>query len=219
MDDFKSEKHRAANGAPADASWERGTVKFYNAAKGYGFIARTNGGEDIIFGRSDLRLANITPPLADGQPVLFVVGHRPKGSFARDIKLDGEKLPIIPAAPALPRHVPPLDQIPAKQIRHNQVMQVDWFDRDRGYGFLIEIGSTPEINGVFIHGVSLQGRGPINEGDMVRVDIWEGSQKGPIVIAVKEINPQSVAPTPEGPERPAVKGNGARFSGHTAGDG
>jgi CspA family cold shock protein len=49
---------------------ESGTVKFYNAQKGFGFIAPDNGGKDVFVHATALERAGIRH-LAEGQKVSF----------------------------------------------------------------------------------------------------------------------------------------------------
>ena len=49
---------------------DNGTVKFYNAQKGYGFIAPTNGNKDVFVHATALERAGISS-LAEGQKVAF----------------------------------------------------------------------------------------------------------------------------------------------------
>ena len=49
---------------------ETGTVKFYNAQKGFGFIAPDSGGKDVFVHATALERASI-PHLAEGQKVSF----------------------------------------------------------------------------------------------------------------------------------------------------
>lgn len=49
---------------------DNGTVKFYNAQKGYGFIAPTNGSKDVFVHATALERAGISG-LAEGQKVAF----------------------------------------------------------------------------------------------------------------------------------------------------
>lgn len=51
---------------------DKGTVKFYNAQKGYGFIAPDNGGKDVFVHATALERAGIFG-LAEGQKVSFTV--------------------------------------------------------------------------------------------------------------------------------------------------
>jgi cold shock protein len=74
--------------APADqASVEEiGTVKFYAAEKGFGFIVRDNGGKDIFVHASALNRAGITE-LTEGQRVAVDMVEGGKGPEARAIRL------------------------------------------------------------------------------------------------------------------------------------
>lgn len=47
-----------------------GTVKWYNATKGYGFIQPDDGGKDVFVHATALERAGLSP-LADGQKVTF----------------------------------------------------------------------------------------------------------------------------------------------------
>ncbi|HWK38434.1 MAG TPA: cold-shock protein [Hyphomicrobium sp.] len=49
---------------------ENGTVKFYNAQKGYGFIAPSNGTRDVFVHATALERAGLTD-LSEGQQVTF----------------------------------------------------------------------------------------------------------------------------------------------------
>jgi CspA family cold shock protein len=49
---------------------EKGTVKFYNDQKGYGFIAPDNGGKDVFVHATALERAGLRG-LAEGQKVAF----------------------------------------------------------------------------------------------------------------------------------------------------
>jgi len=62
---------------------EKGTVKWFNAAKGYGFIQRENG-EDIFVHFSAIQ-ANGYRSLDEGIQVEFSVKQGPKGLFAEDV--------------------------------------------------------------------------------------------------------------------------------------
>ena len=74
--------------APPDqaAVEEFGTVKFYAAEKGFGFIVRDNGGKDIFVHASALNRAGISE-LAEGQRVAVDVVEGDKGPEAASIRL------------------------------------------------------------------------------------------------------------------------------------
>ena len=73
---------------PADRATveEPGTVKWYNAAKGFGFIGPDQGGKDIFVHASALERSGITG-LADGQRVAVDVANGQKGPEAVSLRL------------------------------------------------------------------------------------------------------------------------------------
>ncbi|MEJ2142177.1 MAG: cold-shock protein [Gammaproteobacteria bacterium] len=62
-----------------------GTVKWFSNAKGYGFIAPEDGGEDIFAHFSAISMEGYKT-LKKGQPVEFECSDGPKGKHAVDIK-------------------------------------------------------------------------------------------------------------------------------------
>ncbi len=62
-----------------------GTVKWFNAAKGYGFIAR-EGGKDLFVHFSAIQdTGNGYRTLNEGEPVEFDVEESPKGPQATNV--------------------------------------------------------------------------------------------------------------------------------------
>ncbi len=75
--------HPAANQATVE---EIGTVKWYNAVRGFGFIASDRGGKDIFVHASVLERAGIAD-LAEGQRVAVDVVEGSKGREAASLRL------------------------------------------------------------------------------------------------------------------------------------
>ncbi|MBX3047782.1 MAG: cold-shock protein [Anaerolineales bacterium] len=67
------------------AEREQGTVKWFNSAKGYGFLERDSGG-DIFVHFSAINMDGFRS-LKEGQRVEFVVGDSDKGPQAQDVTL------------------------------------------------------------------------------------------------------------------------------------
>lgn len=63
-----------------------GTVKWFSNAKGYGFIAPAEGGEDIFAHFSSITMDGYKT-LKKGQEVEFECTQGPKGKHATEIKL------------------------------------------------------------------------------------------------------------------------------------
>ncbi len=65
------------------ADREKGTVKWFNDAKGFGFIERENG-EDVFVHHSAIRAEGFRT-LSDGQQVEFEVVQGQKGPAAENV--------------------------------------------------------------------------------------------------------------------------------------
>ena len=65
-----------------------GTVKWFNDAKGYGFITPDDGGEDLFAHFSAIQM-NGFKTLKEGQKVVFDVVTGPKGKQASNINQGG----------------------------------------------------------------------------------------------------------------------------------
>ncbi len=62
-----------------------GTVKWFNDAKGFGFIAQENGGQDVFAHFSAIK-GDGFKTLAEGQKVSFILGEGKKGPQAEEIE-------------------------------------------------------------------------------------------------------------------------------------
>lgn len=62
---------------------QKGTVKFFNTAKGFGFITPESGGKDVFVHINDTGGA----PLQEGSKVEFEVVQGKKGPQASNVKL------------------------------------------------------------------------------------------------------------------------------------
>jgi len=63
----------------------RGRVKWFNDAKGYGFIQRTEG-PDVFVHHSALEAGGVTQSLCQGEWVLFELSEGPKGLEATKVQ-------------------------------------------------------------------------------------------------------------------------------------
>jgi CspA family cold shock protein len=62
-----------------------GTVKFFNTAKGFGFIAPEGGGKDVFVHASAVEMAGMRS-LAEGERVSFDIQPDARGSKAANLK-------------------------------------------------------------------------------------------------------------------------------------
>lgn len=132
----------AAPASVASASIEiQGTVKWFNSAKGYGFIMADKAGmADVLLHITCLRSAGFGPNVWDGARVVCEISHRNKGWYCtRIISLNNPPSAFTKPPRTHVTVTPTSDLVPAK---------VKQFNRDRGFGFVTEGEGKPDI---FVH--------------------------------------------------------------------
>jgi cold shock protein len=65
---------------------QTGTVKWFNDAKGFGFITPSNGGKDLFAHFKEIQGGSGFKSLAEGQKVEFFAVEGPKGMQATKIQ-------------------------------------------------------------------------------------------------------------------------------------
>ena len=65
---------------------QRGTVKFFDTAKGYGFITPDDGGKDVFVHITAVQRSGI-PELADGAQLSFDLQPDPRGRGLQAVNL------------------------------------------------------------------------------------------------------------------------------------
>ena len=63
---------------------KQGTVKWFNDAKGFGFIAPSDGGNDLFVHMSEIQMEGFKT-LKDGQSVAYNEGSSEKGRCATNV--------------------------------------------------------------------------------------------------------------------------------------
>ncbi len=64
----------------------KGTVKWFNAEKGYGFITLDEGGQDVFVHFSAIEMTGYKV-LEEGQKVVFELGQGAKGPQAESVRV------------------------------------------------------------------------------------------------------------------------------------
>ena len=159
------------------------TVKWFNAEKGYGFVALTDGSGDVFLHVNTLQAAGVQT-VNPGATLRIRVGQGQKGRQVDQVVSVDEST----ATAAPPRRSPyqqrpqrSFDGPPRRQVDLSSAVEtmgtVKWYNPDKGFGFI-----TPQTGGkdVFIHATVLEraGLGPLQEGQSVRMGVVQGA-KGP----------------------------------------
>jgi cold shock protein len=86
---LKQSRVRARINPPGGGMMPTGTVKWFNDAKGFGFITPDDGGEDLFAHFSSINMSGFKT-LKEGQKVSFDVTEGPKGKQASNIQASGK---------------------------------------------------------------------------------------------------------------------------------
>jgi CspA family cold shock protein len=157
----------------------KGVVKFFNAQKGFGFIVRDDGGEDVFVHISAVEQAGLTG-LADGQPLEFTLVDRGGRISATDLKIEGEPMPVQERAPREDRDGPRGGGYgggagggggPQRQLTGEKAQgTVKFFNAMKGFGFISRDDGQPDAF-VHISAVERAGLVSLNEGDRVEFEL------------------------------------------------
>ena len=166
----------AGGGMPPQVVGEgKGIVKFFNPQKGFGFVVRDDGGEDVFVHISAVEQAGLTD-LADGQPLGFTLVDRGGRISATDLKIDGEPM-AVSRSEAPPRDGAPREGGggfgggPQRQLTGEKAQgTVKFFNAMKGFGFISRDDGQPDAF-VHISAVERAGLPTINEGDRFEFDI------------------------------------------------
>jgi CspA family cold shock protein len=151
----------------------KGVVKFFNAQKGFGFVVRDDGGEDVFVHISAVEQAGLTG-LAEGQPLEFTLVDRGGRVSATDLKIEGDPLPVEDRGP-------PRDREggfgggdrggPQRQLTGEKASgTVKFFNAMKGFGFISRDDGQPDAF-VHISAVERAGMVNLNEGDRLEFEL------------------------------------------------
>ena len=151
----------------------QGTVRWFDADRGFGFIDLGNEAEDLFVHASEIVGDDGPKQLREGQAVEFEVGEGDRGPQARRVRVTGD----VPADAAL-----------------GVLGTVAWYEPAKGYGFV-----TPDDGGVeiFVHSSAIVTGGVISEGQRVAFLVVEG-EKGPQADHLLPLAAEAARPASDG---------------------
>jgi CspA family cold shock protein len=154
-----------------------GVVKFFNGQKGFGFIVRDDGGEDVFVHISAVEQAGLTG-LAEGQPLGFTLVDRGGRISATELKIDGEPMPVTEGGGGAPRDRDAGPRAggggmggPQRQLTGERASgTVKFFNAMKGFGFIQRDDGQPDAF-VHISAVERAGMPTLNEGDKLEFEL------------------------------------------------
>ena len=135
----------------------QGKVKFFNAQKGFGFIQRDEGGDDVFVHISQVERAGLES-LAEGQELQFNLVDRGGKVSAADLQVVGDVIAPPPRAPQ------------RELTGEKAVGTVKFFNTMKGFGFITRDDGKEDAF-VHISAVERSGIQGIQEGDRFEFDL------------------------------------------------
>jgi CspA family cold shock protein len=146
----------------------KGIVKFFNPQKGFGFIVRDDGGEDVFVHISAVEQAGLTD-LADGQPLEFTLVDRGGRVSATNLRVGREPMAVERSgggAGAAGGAGGPQRQLTGEKASGT----VKFFNAMKGFGFIQRDDGQPDAF-VHISAVERAGIPTLNEGDRLEFEL------------------------------------------------
>ncbi len=170
------------------------TVKWYDPAKGYGFLVPDDGSSDIYCGRAALAAVGLDILLAGAVVACETAPGRRGPEVSRILTIDFSTAaprtvsPVRPPAAGRIAARPGAAHAAAASGRRVRAL-VKWFDADKGYGFLEPEDGSADL---FCHlsAVQASGRDTLPEGATVTCEVVQGD-RGLQVSSILSVEPSA----------------------------
>ena len=146
-----------------------GSVRWFDPERGFGFLAREDGGPDLFVHVSEVLGDGPTRVLREGQAVEFEVGEGDRGPQARGVRITGAVAP---------------------DAALGVLGTVKWYEPAKGYGFATPDGGGAEV---FLHSSAIVTGGVVTAGQRVAFLVGEG-ERGPQAEHVVPLGAAAAAP-------------------------
>ena len=162
---------------PVDA-----VVKWFNADKGFGFVALAGGSEAFLHIRQLKAAGHSSVP--DGASVKVRIGQGQKGHEVTEvIKVDTSNAQMTSTTERRSTSRSVIQRQPGVGATEECIGSVKWYNADKSFGFIGQDGGGKDV---FVHATTLErgGLGGLEAGQRVRMQIGLG-QKGPEARSIK----------------------------------
>ena len=145
-----------------------GTVKFFNAQKGFGFVQQKGGGEDVFVHISAVERAGLSG-LAEGQELAYNLVDRGGKISAQDLQIVGDVIEVQERGGGGDRG--DRGGAPQRELTGEKATgTVKFFNGQKGFGFLTRDDGQPDAF-VHISAVERSGLNGLNEGERYEFDL------------------------------------------------